>query len=318
MNEEHDFDSAIEEIRTQERPGRANLVGLSDLDHGQVARLRSVWADLSTERRRWLVDSLAELAEDNFELDYAAVFKVALSDEDADTRRMAIEGLWESDDLSVAYALLAMLANDPAEEVRAAAAGALGHFTYQAEMEEIPADLAEEVRAALLDVIHGDGPLEVRRRAVEAIGFLSEDEEAKQAIAEAYAHPDPRMRTSAVFAMGRSCDPRWLGDLLHEMESEDPQMRFEAARACGELEDPRAVPRLLRLLFDPDLEVRLTAVQSLGAIGGEQAISALRTLTESENEAVAEAAEEALAEAQFAESPFSFGAGDLPSKKSDE
>ncbi|MHB1416089.1 MAG: HEAT repeat domain-containing protein, partial [Chloroflexota bacterium] len=232
MNEEHDFDSAIEEIRTQERPGRANLVSLSDLDRGQVGRLRSVWADLPTERRRWLVDSLAELAEDNFELDYAAVFKMALSDEDADTRQMAIEGLWESDDLSVAYALLAMLANDPAEEVRAAAAGGLGHFTYQAEMEEIPADLAEKVRVALLDIIHGDGPLEVRRRAVEAIGFLSEDEEAKQAIAEAYAHADPRMRTSAVFAMGRSCDLQWLADLLHEMESDDPQMRFEAARAA--------------------------------------------------------------------------------------
>ncbi|MHB1416660.1 MAG: HEAT repeat domain-containing protein, partial [Chloroflexota bacterium] len=133
-------------------------------------------------------------------------------------------------------------------------------------------------------------------------------------------HPDPRMRTSAVFAMGRSCDLQWLADLLHEMESDDPQMRFEAARAAGELEDPRAVPRLLRLLFDPDLEVRLTAVQSLGAIGGEQAISALRTLTESENKAVAEAAEEALAEAQFAESPFSFGAEDLPHthKKGDD
>jgi HEAT repeat protein len=95
------------------------------------------------------------------------------------------------------------------------------------------------------------------------------------------------------------------------MESDDPQMRFEAARAAGEIEDKRAVPRLLRLLVDEDAEVKLAAIQSLGTIGGEQAIQALRFLTESEDPNVAEAAEEALAEAEFAESPLDFGLDDI-------
>ncbi len=304
------FDDALGELTRAPRPTRASLQGLSDLTKTQVARFSAVWANLPQERRLWVARTLEELAEDNFELDFEAVFKAILGDPDAAVRCTAVEGLWESEDPAVAEALLAMLAGDPAAEVRAAAASALGQFALLAEMGALKADLADRVRAGLLQTIRSDEPLEVRRRAVEAVGFLSGDEEVKRIIADAYAHVQPAMRTSAIFAMGRNCDPRWLPDLLRELESEDAEMRFEAARACGELEDQRAVPRLLRLLVDPDLEVRLATIQSLGEIGGEQAVEALGYLAESDDPTMAEAAEAALAEAAFAESPLSLGIED--------
>ncbi len=307
MSKKRAFDDALGELTRTPRPTRASLQGLSDLSQAQVGRLLAVWAGLPTERRLWVARTLGELAEDNFELDFTAAFKAMLGDPDAGVRRAAVEGLWESEDLAVAESLLAMLAGDPAAEVKAAAASALGHFALLAEMGALSAALAGRVRTGLLRVIYGEEPVEVRRRAVEAVGFLSGDEEVKRAIADAYAQAQPAMRTSAIFAMGRNCDPRWLPDLLRELESEDAEMRFEAARACGELEDERAVPRLLRLLVDPDLEVRLATIQSLGEIGGEQAVQALGYLMQSDDPTVAEAAEAALAEAEFAEAPLSFG-----------
>ena len=307
MSAKRSFEAALDDLRGEERPARASLQGLSDLGDEQVRRLLAAWPHLTAGRRLWIVQTLDELAEDNFELDFSAVFKAVLGDVDPRVRRAAIEGLWESDAPEVATALLAILATDPQAEVRAAAASALGHYVFLAEMQDLPADTAGLVRDALLATIRSDELLEVRRRAVEAIGFLSNDEEVRQVIERAYAEEQPAMRTSAVFAMGRNCDVRWLPNLLNELHSDNPELRFEAARACGELEDRRAVPELLKLLIDPDLEVRLAAIQALGEIGGEQAVEALRYVAQGGDAAAAEAAAEALAEAEFAESPLSFG-----------
>lgn len=311
MNKKQTLDDSLVQIRSSGRPALSSLRGLSGLDRRAVERLREAWPSLPLERRRWAASALAQLAEDNFEFEFSAAFAVLLGDEDAEVRRAAVEGLWESEDENIAEQMLAILSDDASPEVRAAAASALGHFAYLAEMEEVRPDIAKRTRQGLLAAIEGDNPLEVRRRAVEAVGFISADADIHHVIDRAYKSSDQEMRTSAVFAMGRNCDERWLPILLREMESDDPQMRFEAARASGEIEDKRAVPRLLRLLVDPDQEVKLAAIQSLGTIGGEQAIHALRYLTESEDPSVAEAAEEALAEAEFAESPLDVKIDDI-------
>ncbi|MHB9091544.1 MAG: HEAT repeat domain-containing protein, partial [Chloroflexota bacterium] len=252
MSEKKSFAATLADLKGEARPPRASLQGLSDLSSRETERLKPVWERLPLDRRRWAAQALSDLAEDNIELHFAAVFKVLLFDPDPEVRQAAVEGLWESDDLAVADYLLGILNDDASDEVRAAAASALGHFAYLAEMGDLPADMAARMRAALLAAVHGQAPLDVRRRAVEAVGFISNDAEVWKVIAAAYASPEPTMRASAVFAMGRNCDARWLQDVLKEMDSDDPQMRFEAARAAGEIEDRRAVPKLLRLLVDSD------------------------------------------------------------------
>jgi HEAT repeat protein len=81
------------------------------------------------------------------------------------------------------------------------------------------------------------------------------------------------------------------------LENENSEIRFEAARASGELEAGDAVPKLLEIIEeDPDLQVQEMAIWALGRIGGQVAREALEECLESEVEAIALAAEEALDE----------------------
>lgn len=282
----------------------AELRKLSGLDRAQVAELRLLWPALAVERRRQIVRDLVELAEDNVELDFSAVLLVCLSDPDEEVRTQAVDGLWEHEETSTALRLLDLLARDPSARVRAAAAAGLSHFVYRVEMGELSQTTAQKIRAGLLAAINNAAEqLEVRRRAVEAISYLSEPE-VREILQRAYSDPDPKMRASAIFGMGRNCDECWLSTILQEMRSPSAEMRYEAAKAAGELEDERAVRPLVPLLADEDREVRLATIASLGRIGGETAVKALRYVAKEGDEETKAAVAEALEEAAFARDPI--------------
>jgi HEAT repeat protein len=189
-----------------------------------------------------------------------------------------------------------MLREDPAIEVRASAAQALGKYVLQGELDELPQERVEGIRIALRDVFYDESEaIEVRRRALESIAY-HDHEETRELIAMAYEDPCHEMRVSAVFAMGRSVDPYWRETVLRELDSPSPEIRFEAARACGELVVREAVPRLLDMLHEPDREIQEVVIWSLGQIGGNQAKQALQTLLQDEDEELSEAAEDALGE----------------------
>jgi HEAT repeat protein len=191
---------------------------------------------------------------------------------------------------------------DPSEQVRAAAASGLGQFVYLDEVEDVPHAKVEPAIQALRAVIATPGePLEVRRRAVEAIAYSS-DQDIPDIIRNAYASPDELMRISAVFAMGRSADDQWIETVLSQLEAQSPAMRYEAARAAGELEARNAIPTLTHLLDDPDREVQEMAIWAMGQIGGDRARALLSKLTESDDAVLAEAAEDALEELDWMES----------------
>ncbi len=286
------------------RPAMAELRRLSGLDHARASEFASVWSSFPVERRRQIVTSLVEIAEDNVDLDFGAVLKICLSDPDEQIRMEAIEGLWENEETSTALRFLELIANDPSDRVRAAAAAGLAPFVYQAEMGELSEATAESVRRGLLEAItRSDDSVEVRRRAVEALSYLS-TLEVHRLIEEAYADSDPKMRSSAVFAMGRNCDTGWLDTIVKELGSPSAEMRYEAARAAGELEDEQTVRPLAPLLVDADREVRLAAIAALGEIGGAAAKRALEyTLKNGDDEAKAAAAD-ALEELAFDEDPL--------------
>jgi HEAT repeat protein len=274
----------------------ARLYALSNLDRNDLARLEAAWPQLPDERRRAAMRHLVDIAETNFEVSFDPVFRLGLGDPDAIVREAAIDGLWEEDDPKLIAPLVALLQRDPAENVRAMAASVLGHYVYLDEIEEIPrAQVAPALRALRAIVAAPDEPLEVRRRAVEALSFSSADD-VPGLIRAAYASPDERMRLSAVFAMGSSADDQWIETVIAELDSPSPAMRYEAARAAGELEARNAVPALAQMLDDPDREAQEMAIWALGQIGGEHAQKLLSELADGDDAELAEAAVDALEE----------------------
>ena len=203
--------------------------------------------------------------------------------------------------------------------MRAAAAGALGRFVYAGELEDIPAHKVTPVIRALKGVFgNAAEALDVRRRALEALGFLS-SEEVGGLISQGYQHADQQMRLSAVFAMGRSADDeQWGATVVKELLSSDPEMRFEAARACGELEYVPAIRGLTDLLDDVDEEVQRAAVWSLGQIGGDKARQLLTAVLESDAEHLHEDAEAALDELEFKGNNLDFTLFDFEDDDEDE
>lgn len=295
----------LDHIGNEQAPlSRSHLHLLSAPGRTEIQLFADRWPLIGTARRRAVIRSLVEIAEANFEVDFNDIFRLGLQDDDEEVRAQAVDGLWEDETPTLAESLLRILETDPSIMVRAGAATALGRFVLLAELEDLEGDLGGMIVEALQAVIEDPHEaLEVRRRAVEAISYSGGDGVA-DIIEEAYGHPSEKMRISAVFSMGRSADPDWGPQVVTELDNPNPEMRFEAARACGELELREAIPGLIRLIADVDREAQQAAVYALGQIGGEEARRALQLCCESDDEVLADAAQEALDELEFASGLF--------------
>ena len=288
------------------------LTYLSNLSPAEMALFKQAWAVIGLERRRQIMSRLVEMAENNFELNFDSVFKHGFKDEDTEVRARAIEGLWESEEASLIDPLIYFLEQDRSEKVQATAATALGKFAMLAELEKLRSCHASKIGNALLEVLNDrDKPLAVRRRALESVAPLSTPE-VKEAIVQAYRSYNPKLRASAVYAMGKNCSRSWLSVLLKELDSADDEIRYEAAGACGELGERDAVPYLVKLINDPDTSVQLVTIQALGKIGGRDAREWLKQCLNHPSKAIQEAAEQAIVELEAEENPLSFwGEDDL-------
>jgi HEAT repeat protein len=287
----------LNQIATGTELHTGSLYIFSKMNRESLNIFRSVWPTIPTQRRRDVMQELVEIGEVNFEVYFDPVFLLGLADEDAEVRASAINGLWEHEDPALIGPLVHLLRTDEAAIVRAAAATALGRFIYTGEVEEIDQHQALLAEEALLDTIHQAAEdIEVQRRAIESIAYSSEPA-VVQIIENAYYNENEKMQISAIFAMGRSADSSWRPQVIAELENDNSEIRFEAARACGELEAGDAIPKLVEIVEeDPDLQVQEMAIWALGRIGGPVAHEVLEEYLESDVEAIALAAEEALDE----------------------
>jgi hypothetical protein len=278
--EKPNLDTTLDTLKAGEksRPDAAMFYGLSDLNANEIERVRGVWNGLLPAYRRKVMRQIAETAETNFDLDYGAMGRLGLEDSDAEVRIHAIDALSEDRSTDLMALLIERLRTDDTTEVRAAAASALGEFILSGELGDLPETITTQAQQAVIAVLNNaQEPIEVRRRALEALSNCSHSM-IQGAIRDAYQHSDRRMRVSALYAMGRSCDAVWSDTVMAELRSEDSEMRFEAARAAGELELRQAVLHLTPLTRDTDSEIREIAIWSLGEIGGEDALKVLRKL----------------------------------------
>ena len=313
MTASKDFSVILGQLSDTSRPfPPTSLYHLSDLSREDLEAVESLWPELPTERRHNLLQSLNDLGEANFEVNFEAVFRLGLEDEDSGVRATAIRALWEAEDPSLIAPFIEFLQRDPDPLVRAAAASALGRYVYLGELEELSPAHKRRVEDALLEVIRGEDELEVRRRALEAVSYSSRDE-VPPLITAAYASDEHKHRVSAIFSMGRNADrPRWGEQVQAELDNPEPELRFEAARAAGELELREAGPALSELLNDDDTQVREAAVWSLGQIGGDYARRTLTDLLENtEDEEEQDFIQEALDNLAFTDEVNAFSLFDL-------
>jgi HEAT repeat protein len=296
------FTEQLQNIGEGKEPTASSLTFLSDLSSEDKATFRELWPEVPVERRRRIVGLLATMGEDNIELYFRPIFLVLLGDSDSRVRLGAIEGLVEDESKLLMSKLIGVLHDDPEASVREAAAIALGRFTFSAQCNKLGDD-AQRLRGALLRSARTE-QTDVRRRAIESLGYLNGDSEVHELIVQAYQRGG-RDAESAVFAMGRTLDERWAQTILDELESEQPAMRYEAARAAGEMTMADALPFLVRMIDDTDSEVRLAAVWALGQVGGRPAGEALARALKSKEPALREAAQEAINELAFSANPLS-------------
>jgi hypothetical protein len=312
MSERKLFDSAIAILERasgkpgEESPAHFPLHWLSDLDSSQAGDMARVWKDFPADVRRDLMGRMEEEARENFELDFLVVARIALNDADPEVRVHAIRTFWECGDAKLVDRFLKFMEQDSEATVRAAAASALGLFIERSEFEELPAEFGERIVGRLIAVVRGRDDIDVRRRAVESLGYSS-DPQVRAVLETAYAHAEERMQAGALTAMGRSADSDWGSIILDEIRSSSPVLRAEAARAAGSLGLRKAVHGLIDLLDDVDDGVRACAVDALGEIGGEPAREALE---KAQQQAVGEEWDRIDAALENAE--FQDSLGDLP------
>ncbi len=255
------------------------LYRLSALESADLTALQHIWQQLSGTRRLAVLEDLEMLAESNTVMDFDSVNEMALTDEDARVRVVAIRGLWATEQPELIGQLVQILQTDKDMDVRAQAAAGLGRFVYLGEVGEVSAAAQQEAEAALLEVLHGDEDPLIQRRALESMGFSSRHEVA-ELIENAFDGGEEEWVSSALFAMGRSADERWGPQVMQSLADPNMEISREAAKAAGELELSDARPGLFDLLQDEESEVRLAAAWALSQIGGNGIADALEEMIE--------------------------------------
>lgn len=287
----------MSELQSEGQVSIPLLYQLSDLTPAELGDFCSSWSEIDPARRRVIVRHLADITEENYQVDFTGIFEHCLDDMTPEVRKASLDGLWDNERLTLIDRLIRLMQSDPDTEVRAHAAATLGHYILLGEWRQMPADSVEPAVEALLEQIDDDSAADaVRRASLESVA-ASGHPRVDSLIMDAYDSGELAEQLSALFAMGRSADPRWINIVIGEMSSPLVEMRLEAARAAGEISHKSALSELIELTADEDYEVRLVAVSALGRIGGDVARGVLTDMADDPDMAeLSEAASEALEE----------------------
>lgn len=309
-----DVNAVLGEIERGALLEPSRLVALSDPPEDVLRRVMTLWPKLPAERRRELLAALERLGEEEPTLDFHKIALTATRDEDPATRILAVRGVSHEDKPEYLRVLLHQLRDDPVPDVRSEVADVLGQYIVALELGMLPDDDGETLVATLRDVIEDiDEPDEVRGRALEALGALS-DEATAELISEQYEIGSHRLRMAALRAMGRSASEGWLDVLIYHFDDDDAEIRAVSAEAAGALLVDEAVSPLIMLAQeDRDEDVQIAAIQALGEIANDEAERVLsRWLSERHEPLIQEAIRDALAEVHLLTSEFVDERGEDP------
>jgi HEAT repeat protein len=301
------LESLIESVSNPDATiANAEFIEVSDLSPSELGIFARGWFQIPVERQQWVVTKMVDLAEENPELDFCAIFKMCLKDRNEAVVEKAIEGLWECEDRSVIPSLIQILQSPKGARVRSAAAVGLGKFSVLIHDGKLLERDRNAIHESLMSVLANDAEdLEVRRRCLEAVAPFNTPD-IKQYVCWAYQNEDLKLKSSSIYAMGRTGETSWIPLLVKELQSREPTMRYETANACGELGDEEIVPHLIPLIQDDDYLVQVAGVSALGKIGGPLAKRALLRCIKEGDAALEEAARAALENVEFMDDPMAF------------
>ncbi len=314
MQKENTIIEVIQALLDIEKPFPASLLyAFSDLEPDECTQLFAVWDQIPLQRRRALLEDLSDIAERDDLMLFEEVGRIALDDSDPQVKVAALDLLFQAEDTRLLPKFLSLLRDHASDDVRAAAANALGPYVYMGEFERIHAEQLRRVENALLKAYREDASELVQRRALESLGYSSR-EEVPDLLRAAYASQETGWLESALFAMGKSADEQWKDLVLAHLKDENLPVRLQAVHAAGELALEGARASLLRVLereFDI-ADLRREAVWALSQIGGEGVEKALERLLERlDDDEDIELVEEALDQLSFTEDKEFFSLLDL-------
>ena len=236
-----------------------------------------------------------------------------LRNPDEEKRREAFDRISVEMDDALAREILAIIAGDASDDIRADAVVALGPAVEECGIEymdeedvldmgfagaPLSKEAFRELTSALRAVYEDESqPTIVRRRALEVL-VRDPQPWQKDAIRRDFASQDRDWKMTALFAMGyvRGFEP----ELLDVLRTGDGDLLYEAVRAAGNAEVVEAAPILeaFALSEETDRDVRLEAIAALPSVDPE-CFDLLDELAESTDEQVRGAAEQALEELQM-------------------
>ncbi len=298
------FQKTIDELLAGKKSlSRSSLRSFSDIDSVSLNLLLEAWPRIASDRKRLLLEELQTLSDNDTLVSFDDLARVLLNDPDAQVQAGAIRLLDECNDTKLIPVYLKILSSDKDASARAEAASALGKFVQLGELEEIPKKTQGRVEDALLEKINSEDDPNVRRQALEAIGYSSR-REVITLIESAFHRENPDWQASALFAMGRSSDERWEENVIPKILDENPRVQLAAIEAAGELGLIPAREILLKMLEEDENDALVVnaAVWSLSQIGGEDARIYIESLIdETEDDDQVEFLEEALDNLAFTE-----------------
>ena len=202
--------------------------------------------------------------------------------------------------------VLKLASSHAEEEVRSMAASCLGNVICDGlefeddlpEGAEVPAasvnpEFYQSVKDFLFDRVDSlMESMEVRRRALESLGYLGFKPEVREIILRFYRQaPNPWVKVSALYAMGLTRDPVFERLILEELYSGNPDILVEAMHASHILGLGAAEARLLELSRHPNLDVRCEAVVALGYVGNPERMPEFLKGVETDNHGVPDVAD---------------------------
>ncbi len=154
--------------------------------------------------------------------------------------------------------------------------------------------IQESLRKLYMD---GDVPKNVRRRILEASVRAPQDRH-QDAVRAAYSSDDGDWKLTAVFSMRfvRGFDDQ----ILEALVNANPDVHYEAVCAAGNWEVDAAWPHITALVTSKETEkpLLLAAIDAVASLRPQEAGGILVDLTDSDDEDIAEAADEAMAMAE--------------------
>ena len=86
-----DFEALLQTLRDEQLPLPLEDLGtLSDLNREKLQAFLQAWSELSSERKRLLLSTLGQQADEEIELSFEVINRAVLSEDDADVRRMTL------------------------------------------------------------------------------------------------------------------------------------------------------------------------------------------------------------------------------------